>query len=57
MEYRLDQMTCAAVLPSVEQPLLDLTIVRQSAPPASARVLRGEGIAANGVADIGLEMT
>ncbi len=56
MEYRLGQIMCAAAFPSEAQPLLDFTVLRQpEADASSARVLRSEGIAANGIAEIGFE--
>jgi hypothetical protein len=54
--YRLGQIICAAAFPSAAQPLLDVTVVRQTShDPASARVNRSEGFAADGVADVALE--
>jgi hypothetical protein len=55
-DYRLGQIMCAAAFPSAEQPLLDFTVLKQPTPATtSARILRSEGIAADGVAEIGFE--
>jgi hypothetical protein len=51
--YRLGQVQCAANFPSAERPLLDFTVIQQTTDDvSSARVVRSEGIAADGVADI-----
>ena len=51
--YRLGQVQCAANFPSAERPLLDFTVIQQTTDNvSSARVVRSEGIAADGVADV-----
>lgn len=55
-EYRLGQIMCAADFPSPERAVLDFTVLTQPSPDhASARVVRSEGFAADGVVDVGFE--
>lgn len=55
-EYRLGQIMCAADFPSRERAVLDFTVLTQPSPDhASARVVRSEGFAADGVVDVGFE--
>jgi hypothetical protein len=53
-DYRLGQIECAPDFPSAARPLLDFTIVDGGLKPDQpAHIYRSEGIAADGVADVG----
>jgi hypothetical protein len=57
-DYRLGQVSCAPDFPSAERPILDFTVVMGGLKPdQAAHVFRSEGIAADGVADVGFLTT
>jgi hypothetical protein len=52
-EYVLGQVMCATEFSSGKQPIVDFTVfVQPQSDPTSARILRSEGFASDGVADI-----
>lgn len=54
-DYRLGQIECAPDFPSAARPILDFTVVMGGLrPDQPAHVFRSEGIAADGVADVGV---
>jgi hypothetical protein len=55
-DFYLGQIMCAPDFPSVARPVLDFTVLTQpSSNSASARVVRSEGFAADGVADVAFQ--